>query len=124
MKTYKDFGIVDMTPIDDPKWKKVKWIEFRIVVPDEETKQQLQAAFEYLHDNKLIDTDFMAVNALVHSYLTPEREEGTRNVIIVDPDLFHKTKQKTCPHKETYIDEGMEICKDCGMMVKITSYRD
>ena len=67
-----------------------KWIEFRIVVPDEETKQQLQAAFEYLHDNRLIDTDFMAVNAAVHSYLEPP---DSISPFVVDSKLFNKLKK-------------------------------
>ena len=91
MKTYEDFGIVHGTPMTDPKWKKVKWIDFRIVVPDQYTKDQLLAAFEFIHDNNsVMDNDFMAVNSIAHSYLTPEREPGTIPRIIVDPELFRK----------------------------------
>ncbi len=103
---------------------KQKWVDFRIVVPDEETKQQMEAAFEYLHDNPLIDTDFMAVNAVVHGYLTPEREKGVIPCIIVDSVLFNQMKQRTCPHSwGRYFYDGMEFCKECHKCVAVTSYR-
>ena len=68
-----------------------KWIEFRIVVPDEETKKQLQAACEYFHDIWEIDTDLMAVNALAHAYLEPP---DSFDAFIVDPKLFKKLKNE------------------------------
>jgi hypothetical protein len=124
MTRYDDYGIVDKTPPDDPKWKKVKWIEFRIIVPDEYTKQQLQAACEYFHDNKLIDTDFLAVNSLAHSYVTPNMEPGVVDRILVDPVLFKRCKQETCSHNRVYNDEGVNYCEDCGKSLDITSYKD
>lgn len=95
MKTYADYGIGDdIVPKSDPRWKKVKWVDFRIVVPDEETKQQLLAAFEYIHDNRTLDLDYIAVNTIAHSYLTPELESGCKDIIVVDPSLFKKLKRK------------------------------
>lgn len=44
----------------------------QIVVPSEFDKAQLLLAFEYLHDNRLIDTDLMAVNTIVHLYEQPD----------------------------------------------------
>lgn len=44
-----------------------------IVVPTQRDKDQLLRAIEYLHDNRTIDTDFYAVNALVHMYEDPDR---------------------------------------------------
>lgn len=43
-----------------------------IVVPSERDKQQLLQAIKYLHDNRTIDTDFYAVNTLVHMYEVPD----------------------------------------------------
>ena len=50
-----------------------------ISVNSEEAKEQLLKALRYLHD-QAIDTDFYAVNSLVHMYLVPER-------IVVEPWL-------------------------------------
>lgn len=44
-----------------------------IVVPTERDKDQLLRAIKYLHDNRTIDTDFYAVNSLVHMYRAPDR---------------------------------------------------
>ena len=44
-----------------------------IIVPTERDKDQLLRAIKYLHDNRTIDTDFYAVNTLVHMYHVPER---------------------------------------------------
>lgn len=97
---------------------KQKWIDFRIVVPDKNTKKQLQAAFEYLHDNRLIDTGFMAVNAVVHAYLDEAREKGTESPILVDRQLFTEIKQQTCKHnREHYFYDNMEFCKDCHAVI-------
>lgn len=43
-----------------------------IVVPTERDKQQILQAFKYLHDNRIIDSDFIAVNSLVHTYMNPD----------------------------------------------------
>ena len=124
MKTYDDYGCGGYIPMDDPRWKKMKWCDFRIIVPDQETKEQLQAAFEYFHDNRDIDTDFIAVNAVAHSYLDDKLEEGAESPILVDPDLFKQVKQKTCKHnREHYFYDTMEFCRDCHACLAVTSYR-
>ena len=43
----------------------------KIIVSSEHDKEQLLKALHYLHDC-YIDTDFIAVNALVHIYEAPE----------------------------------------------------
>lgn len=58
---------------DDPKWIIIN----KIIVPSEFDKQQLILAFKYLHDNRLIDTDLIAVNTIVHVYQRPD-------IIVVD----------------------------------------
>ncbi len=50
-----------------PKWIVIE----KIVVPTEFDKDQLLLAFEYLHNNRTIDTDLMAVNTIVHMYQNP-----------------------------------------------------
>lgn len=50
--------------INDPKFP---WIKFKIIADTEEDKKELLQAFKYLHDAD-IDTDFIAVNQLVHLY--------------------------------------------------------
>ena len=44
-----------------------------IVVPTERDRAQVLAAIKYLHDNLSINTDFYAVNTLVHLYQVPDR---------------------------------------------------
>ena len=114
MKTYEDFGVTgpggDIT--------KVKFTKFRVVVPTEEDRKQLQAAFEYFHDNPLIDTEFVTVNQLAHSYLDDE------NVIVVDEDQYRRLEQATCNHLETHIQDGIKYCKQCWKALQVTSYRD
>lgn len=51
-----------------------KWVTItEIVVPSQEDKDQLLKAFEYIHNLRTIDTDFLAVNTIIHMYETPER---------------------------------------------------
>ena len=58
----------DFDIVQDQKWIKIH----EIVVDSEDTKQQLLLAFRYLHDRD-IDTDFIAVNYLVHLYQEPDK---------------------------------------------------
>jgi hypothetical protein len=51
----------------NPKWVTIE----KIIVPTEFDKEQLLRAFKYLHDNRTIDTELMAVNAIVHMYQNP-----------------------------------------------------
>ncbi|HET8688538.1 MAG TPA: hypothetical protein VFM18_18145 [Methanosarcina sp.] len=46
----------------------------KIIVPTERDKEQVILALRYLHDC-FIDTDYPAVNTLVHFYLNPENIE-------------------------------------------------
>ena len=105
----------------DPK--KVPFVDFLIVVPSEDDKKQLLAAFEYFHDNKLIDTDFIAVNQLAHCYVTPELEKGHPQMIVVDPDLFRDVQKESCQHPDTWVDNGIRICKVCNKHLEVTSWR-
>lgn len=45
---------------------------FRILVANEQDRQQLLALSKYIHDLREIDTDYQAVNAFAHLYLSPE----------------------------------------------------
>lgn len=117
MKTYADYGYKKHT--DDIT--KVRFPKFRIVVPTEWDKKQLQAAFEYLHDNKLIDTDFIAVNCLVHSYCEPPDSLET---FVIDDDTFHHMEQATCPHTKTFTQDGIKYCEECFKALEVTSFRD
>jgi len=60
---------------------KVDNVNFKIIVPTEEDKQKLIKAFRYLHYCD-IDTEYVWVNQLVHSYLEDSR------AIIVEDELF------------------------------------
>lgn len=66
--------------------KRVKFTKFKIVVPTKKDKKQLQAAFEYLHNQRTIDTDFIAVNQVVHEY--DYGEPCKPDNIIVDKNLY------------------------------------
>lgn len=71
--------------------EKQPWVLFQIVVPDEYTKEQLQAAFEFIHDNNsVMNNDFIAINAIAHSYLDETLEKGCPSCITVDPKLYKK----------------------------------
>jgi hypothetical protein len=108
---------MDIYNEEDPS--KVRFPRFRIVVASEWDKKQLQAAFEYFHDNESNDTDFVPVNCLAHSYLDDERETGCIDTFIVDDDLYLRLQQQTCPHKKTFVQEGIEYCEECFKALKI-----
>jgi hypothetical protein len=55
-------------PVSEQKYVRIT----KIVVPTNEDKQQLLAAFRYIHDLHEIDTDIMAVNTLAHMYLAED----------------------------------------------------
>lgn len=76
----------------DQKYVSIK----EIIVPSESDKEQLLLAFKYLHDNFTIDTDFLAVNSLIHIYLNPEKIK----VQISDegfPESLEKFETETYP---------------------------
>ena len=64
METYSDEVKCDFDP------KVVTILEIK--VQTEKDKIELLKCLQYLHDNPLIDTDYCAVNTLVHFYLAPE----------------------------------------------------
>ena len=66
-------NMVRFTEDGDNSWVVIKEIR----VASQHDKDQLLMALEYLHDC-YIDTDFLAVNSLVHLYTNPDK-------IIVDP---------------------------------------
>lgn len=107
----------------DPK--KVPFVDFRIVVPTEEDKKQLLAAFEFIHDNNsVMENDFIAINQLAHCYVTPELEKGHPEMIVVNSELFDDAVKEACPHTDTWVDNGIRICKMCQKHLEVTSYRD
>lgn len=59
----------DSKIFEHPDYKKVAPII--IVVDNDEAKQQVLKACEYLHDQFTTDTDYIAVNELVHIYTHP-----------------------------------------------------
>lgn len=61
-------GMVKYTEDGNNDWVVIKEIH----VPTQHDKEQLLMALQYLHDC-YIDTDFLAVNSLVHLYQNPER---------------------------------------------------
>lgn len=79
MKRYQDYSDI----------KSVNWTKYKIVVPSEEDKKELEEAFEHFHYSD-IDTDNVTVNQLAHEYLTEERTGDSRhkNNIIVDAKLY------------------------------------
>jgi|GEM_PF-3578759 len=119
MKRYEDYGINgihgDIT--------KVKFTEFKIVVPTEEARQEIMAALEYLHNLKEVDMDFITVNQLVHQYEHNDNSDKYSNVI-VNSDAYHELQRFTCKHMETYNDSGVKYCKACHKGLEVTSYRD
>lgn len=62
-----DYGLDYNDEQDSPKYVTIT----KIVVPSERDKEQLLKAFKYLHDCD-IDTDYYAVNTIVHVYENPD----------------------------------------------------
>ena len=61
---------------DENKGDDQAWVNLtKIVVPTAFDKVQILLALRYIHDLRCIDTDYMAVNTLVHQYAFPERIE-------------------------------------------------
>lgn len=72
---------------------KIDWTKYKIIVPTEKDKKELEAAFEHIHYSD-INTDFITVNQLSHEYLNDEVAEGTHNNIIVDEKLFKSIENR------------------------------
>ncbi len=93
MKRYEDFknesNETDL--LTKEELEKVRWTKYKIIVPTEEDKKELEMAFEHIHYSD-IDTDNVVVNQLAHEYLTEEvtGDPETRNNIIVDEELYNK----------------------------------
>jgi len=73
-----------MEKYDDKEIEDINWTNFKIVVPTEKDKKDLQEAFEHIHYSD-IDTDFVPVNQLAHLYL-----DEADYMIVVDDKLFQK----------------------------------
>jgi lipoate synthase len=80
MKTYQDFN---------DEIEKVVWTKYKIVVPTEEDKKEVQSALEHCHDSRDIDTDFVTVNQLVHEYEHHDESDKYSN-IIVSKEMYDK----------------------------------
>jgi hypothetical protein len=93
MKRYEDFKNEsnETDYLTKEELERVKWTKYKIVVPTEEDKRELEMAFEHIHYSD-IDTDNVAVNQLAHEYLTEEitGDVKTKNNIIVDKELYNK----------------------------------
>lgn len=87
---YEDLCIAPKRYADDEDPKQEDYVSYKIIVPTEKDRQELMRAFENLHDNISTDTNIIAVNQLVHEYLTEERELGYTNNIITNKQLFDK----------------------------------
>lgn len=70
-----------MKTYDDKDIKDIQWTKFKILVPTDEDKEELIKAFKHIHDSD-IDTNFVAVNQLVHQYLED-------NNIVVNLELYN-----------------------------------
>lgn len=73
--------------LTNEEFSNVDWTKFKIIVPTLKDKKELEETLHYLH-NADIDTDYVTVNQLVHTYLN--EDEGYENNIIVDKDLYEK----------------------------------
>jgi hypothetical protein len=67
--------------------------KYKIIVQTEEDKQELEQAFEHLH-NTDCDPNYIIVNQLIHEYLTQERTGNklTKNNIVVDKELYERLR--------------------------------
>ena len=74
----------------------VTWTKYKIIVPTERDRKELMDSFESIHNTWEVDTGIVAVNQLVHEYLTPERSGNplTKNNIIVDKELYDKLDEE------------------------------
>jgi hypothetical protein len=82
METYNDKNIKD-----------IKWTKYKIIVPSEDDRQELMDAFEHIHYSD-VDSNFVAVDQLIHEYLDEDSSPEYHNNIIVDEELFNKIKNK------------------------------
>lgn len=66
-------------------------VRYKIIVPTYKDKFNLEKAFAQFH-NSDVDVNIVAVNQLIHEYLTEDitGDPQTKNNIIVDEDLYDK----------------------------------
>lgn len=77
-----------MRKYEDKPAEEIQFVRYKIVVPTEEDKLELEEAFEHLHYTDC-DTEYVAVNQLIHEYLTEERAGyPIKNNIIVNPHVY------------------------------------
>ena len=65
----------------------------KIVVPTVRDKVQLLLALQYIHDLRCIDTDYIAVNTLIHHYMCPELIEVEAAICPLPPDGWLCTRE-------------------------------
>jgi hypothetical protein len=102
-----------MEKYDDKPIKDIRWTKYKIVVPTEQDKNDLEEAFEHLHYTDC-DTNNVPVNQLIHEYLTPEKggNPKTKNNIIVDNFTYKILEQNDTlkPQKKNYLaDRGVLV---------------
>ena len=87
MKRYSDYQEdKSKHQLTEDELKKVEWTKYKIIVPTQSDKEEIQKALRYLHDN-MDDSDQIAVNQLAHEY-------HEINNIIVDEHLYNKLNEK------------------------------
>lgn len=78
-----------MNTYDNKKIEDVKWTKYKIVVPTQEDRQELMKAFNHIHYSD-VDSNFVAVNQLMHEYLDGIENPAYSNNIIVDKEMYDK----------------------------------
>lgn len=91
MRQYKDYQKDHKSDIDltRDEIKKVEFVKFKIIVPNEEEKIEFMNACKHIHDSDvlMIDNDYVCVNQIAHQYTE-------HNEIIVNKKLYDKLKTK------------------------------
>lgn len=106
--------------INTLKFLSTRFTGFKIVVPNQNIKSEIQAALKYLHDNKHVDKSNVIINILSNSF----SNQKAKDLIVVDSNMYSRAYQKSCKHSMTYVNNGIRICSDCGNQLEVTSYRD
>ena len=81
----------DMKVYGDTPFEEVEWTKYKIVVPTEEDKLELEMAFEHIHFSD-VDSEYIVVNQLMHDYLTPEitgNETTKNNIMVIGEERFN-----------------------------------
>ena len=99
-----------MEKYDDKPIKDIRWTKYKIVVPTEQDKNDLEEAFLHLHDTDC-DTNNVPVNQLIHEY-SPMLNPGEKNNIIVDDFAYKILKQNDTlksKKKDYLVDRGVLV---------------